>query len=314
MFLGTHLPCCPARPATLGATRRAQSPVTRSLWNLSLGLVGLLLTTAGVSAAVEESLPRFVGPPSREQPRLTNETGAPPVPYPAASEWLRQASLDPVPTLPSQLSVAANPTKPPTLLAQRDAAIPLEVIPHPRSGPNPSGLDHRRAQVPCFVAPPLSAITANIRALPAGELPADRARECATGYTLDPRLDFGWNHSDVHWSATCLCHKPLYFEEINAERYGYTVSRVLQPVISAGHFFFTIPALPYKMVVDRPCDCIYTLGHYRPGRLRPAALESPAAAGRGSDRGSRLHRRADLADSVTRPAKHLTTASAICVE
>jgi len=64
-------------------------------------------------------------------------------------------------------------------------------------------------------------------------------------------------------------HRPLYFEEINAERYGYTVCQALQPVISAARFFGTIPALPYKMVVDCPRDCIYTLGYYRPGSCAP---------------------------------------------
>jgi hypothetical protein len=40
-------------------------------------------------------------------------------------------------------------------------------------------------------------------------------------------------------------------------------------VISAGKFFFTIPALPYKMAVDPPHDCVYTLGNYRPGSCAP---------------------------------------------
>ena len=65
-----------------------------------------------------------------------------------------------------------------------------------------------------------------------------------------------------------MCHRPLYFEEIYLERHGYNFG-CAQPLVSAAHFFGRIPVLPYMMVVDRPCDCIYTLGHYRPGSCAP---------------------------------------------
>ena len=87
----------------------------------------------------------------------------------------------------------------------------------------------------------------------------------------DARLRCGWAATDFHWSATGLCHRPLYFEEVNLERYGYTVSPLLQPAISGAHFFLTIPTLPYKMVAQPPKECVYTLGYYRPGSPRRAA-------------------------------------------
>jgi hypothetical protein len=85
----------------------------------------------------------------------------------------------------------------------------------------------------------------------------------------DPRFWGGWAENNFQWSATRLCHRPLYFEQVNVERYGYTVSPVLQPVISGAHFFLTIPTLPYKMVVQPPRECIYTLGYYRSGSRAP---------------------------------------------
>jgi len=118
----------------------------------------------------------------------------------------------------------------------------------------------------CYQPPPLSALTVSI-GLPAGKLPSNAAAETAP--TGDTRLAGAWAVTEHHWSATCLRHRPLYFEEINAERYGYTVSHALQPIISAARFFATIPALPYKMAIDHPRDCIYTLGHYRPGSCVP---------------------------------------------
>jgi hypothetical protein len=78
-----------------------------------------------------------------------------------------------------------------------------------------------------------------------------------------------WSATTFAWNATCLCHRPLYFEEINLERYGYGCCESLQPAASAAHFFATIPTLPYCIGTDCPCECIYTLGHYRPGNCNP---------------------------------------------
>lgn len=267
MFSETHR--CLVRPAR--AYYVANSPATMPL-TLLLALVLSMLAPAGRRAAADESPIRFVGSPSRLQQRLTNETGTPAVPIQPAAE-ARFQTKDPAPDLPHNLLAAANLTSGgQILLTQDNTKSEAEVIPTPFQEPievdgiGPGGM----VEVPCFVAPPLSQVKANI-AFPAGDLPSDRARFCSadTPYVMDSRLDFGWAQFNFQWSATCLCHKPLYFEEINAERYGYTVSRLLQPVISGGKFFFTIPALPYLMTVDRPCDCIYTLGQYRPGDCVP---------------------------------------------
>ncbi|MGV3485511.1 MAG: hypothetical protein ACO1RT_13930 [Planctomycetaceae bacterium] len=78
-----------------------------------------------------------------------------------------------------------------------------------------------------------------------------------------------WQHSKVTWKASNLCHKPLYFEEVNLERYGHTAGPFAQPVISTAHFFANIAVLPYKMGVHAPSECQYTLGYYRPGNCAP---------------------------------------------
>ena len=57
------------------------------------------------------------------------------------------------------------------------------------------------------------------------------------------------------------------------ERYGHTWGPILQPLISAGNFFITVPLLPYKMGLEPPCECIYTLGYYRPGSCAPYILD-----------------------------------------
>ncbi len=71
------------------------------------------------------------------------------------------------------------------------------------------------------------------------------------------------------WKASNLCHTPLYFEDVNLERYGHTHGPVLEPVVQSAHFFANIAVLPYKMGVHSPKECQYALGYYRPGNCAP---------------------------------------------
>lgn len=76
------------------------------------------------------------------------------------------------------------------------------------------------------------------------------------------------------WKASNLCHKPLYFEDVQLERYGHTCCvPILQPVLSRVRFWLTIPVLPYFMGVYPPNECIYELGYYRPGSCAPHMLQ-----------------------------------------
>lgn len=74
------------------------------------------------------------------------------------------------------------------------------------------------------------------------------------------------------WKASALCHKPLYFEDVQLERYGHSVCPILQPAISGARFWLTLPILPYLMGTYPPNECIYDLGYYRPGSCAPHML------------------------------------------
>jgi len=78
-----------------------------------------------------------------------------------------------------------------------------------------------------------------------------------------------WDQLTYMWKASALCHKPLYFEDEQLERYGHSFSPCFQPFVSGAHFFCTLPVLPYCMGVEPPCECIYALGYYRPGSCAP---------------------------------------------
>jgi hypothetical protein len=90
------------------------------------------------------------------------------------------------------------------------------------------------------------------------------------------RLPFqprNWAPVTYMWKASGLCHKPLYFEQVQLERYGHDWGPVLQPFVSGAHFFGTIPILPYKMGLQPPNECDYSLGYYRPGSCAPYMIE-----------------------------------------
>jgi hypothetical protein len=84
-----------------------------------------------------------------------------------------------------------------------------------------------------------------------------------------------------------VCHRPLYFEEVNVERFGYSAG-ILQPAVSAARFFTTVPTLPYRMVVDRPAICQVDPSPHPPGTLAPRHRQLPP-----------LHLQAGLVQAIT---------------
>jgi hypothetical protein len=158
--------------------------------------------------------------------------------------------------------------------------LPAQQPPQP-AGVSPTGSPAAALPDPCSFAPhkPLSQLGINIAA-PEGKLPSDLAGSCweQINAQSDPCCDRRcWPILLYEWDATSLCYNPLYFEEINLERYGYGcgcccccgLGNCVQPFVSGAHFFGTLPILPYCMAHECPGDCVYTLGHYRPGSCPP---------------------------------------------
>jgi len=107
--------------------------------------------------------------------------------------------------------------------------------------------------------------------------------ECAIAGTAQVDLyNRGWQPSTMTWTASALCHKPLYFEQVQHERYGHSAGPFRQPWIDGAHFFGSAIMLPYSMALDPPWECEYTLGYYRPGSCAPYHIPpfpfSPRAA------------------------------------
>lgn len=92
-------------------------------------------------------------------------------------------------------------------------------------------------------------------------------KECRV--SQDVFMGRSWAPQTITWKASNLCHKPLYFEDIQLERYGHSHGPFAQPVHSTIHFFSNLILLPYNTGINPPNECRYALGYYRPGNCAP---------------------------------------------
>ncbi len=202
-------------------------------------------------------------PQSGDAPRLAavpQASSQSPAPQPATI-----SSADAVPAVASReitesqfrLAALQQPLPGPYSPLQPAEVLPIP-IPDSPAAPRIPTLDQDR---------PIAALTTNI-APPSGRLPTDLAADHFRG-DYPPWASRGYSELVYFWDAPALCYGPLRFEEVNLERYGYGCCHALQPFVSAAHFTGALFALPYNMV-NRPCwECIYPLGHYRPGSPVP---------------------------------------------
>lgn len=112
-------------------------------------------------------------------------------------------------------------------------------------------------------------LTADIRT-PPGELPynyaAAKLANQASNKSLDKSDNFMTLHP-YHVVSGSFCHLPLYFQECLLERFGSSHG-IFQPLVSAAQFYGTLPAMPYKMMVEPPLSCVCEPGQFNPARCR----------------------------------------------
>jgi hypothetical protein len=164
------------------------------------------------------------------------------------------------------------------------APIPLPrmapALSTPVNGDAPAPPMVRGAIVPCndlIRLRSIKEISHDIRPKQADILP----EECAI--SSEPFYGRSFGETCFMWKASALSTKAAYFEDVQLERHGHTkVCPELQPIVSGAKFFLTVPFLPYKMGVTPPEECVYTLGHQRPGSYTPYMREPLPISARGA--------------------------------
>ncbi len=124
--------------------------------------------------------------------------------------------------------------------------------------------------------------------------PSDTREECPLeeDRELLTTADRAFPDLTYMWCASNLYHNPLYFEDVQLERYGQVkCNEFTQSFVSVGKFGVQLIGLPYQMALDNPHSCRYSLGYYRPGDCAPrlkyrvplnaraAAVSAPVYAG-----------------------------------
>lgn len=164
-------------------------------------------------------------------------------------------------------SISIKSIPPAPHVAQRTQ--PETITPPPSTNPTITNQGESNQKITADISiKPMTAISLAINATQ-GTMPDNKAATVFKDNTSSPHIpwqsDRMWAPWMYYWQASEFCHQPLYFEEPNLERSGHQTCGCLQSALSGAHFFGTIPLLPYKIALDHPCTCQYTLGHSRPG-------------------------------------------------
>ena len=115
----------------------------------------------------------------------------------------------------------------------------------------------------------ITAVTTSEDGIGTGQVPETDRASTSGLVGLPTGFERGAPFTCVHWQASLVCHRPLYFEDAMLERHGHRRYGCLQPLASGAKFFTTIPLLPYLQTLRAPRSCVYDLGYYRPGSCAP---------------------------------------------
>ena len=234
--------------------------------------------TPGAESPLEDFGTPFGDMPELEQPgELDNEMPLPQDGQRFPPDTLQPpANAQPFDTTPGEF----QPSVPP-------GVVPGPPIPDVPPTPSPTAVeaDRERSEEAC------SESLENLRANTIDKLNLVISVTGAEGtdFPFECTIDDGtwhagrmWPQTTYLWKASALCHKPLYFEDEQLERYGHSWPGCLQPFVSGAHFFTRLPVLPYCMGVEPPMECVYALGHYRPGSCAPYLCNPVPISARGA--------------------------------
>jgi hypothetical protein len=242
------------------------------------GETGAAGSTDASTGTASDSQSPFVDTP--EPPATTLEPDALPMPEGLQNgvpetepNTLRQPAGQQQPTRP-QFPAPSQPEQTPPTEFQPQVGPPVTAAPADIPEPSETVMEVEQEKAQKFCADSLQ----NLRAKTINTLSLEISVTGTEGsdFPFECSIDNGtwhegrsWCQTTYQWKASALCHKPLYFEDEQTERYGHSFTPCFGPFIAGAHFFTRVPILPYCMGVEPPHECIYALGHYRPGNCAP---------------------------------------------
>jgi hypothetical protein len=171
----------------------------------------------------------------------------------------------------------------PMIRSTSPAALHVGVL-NPGAPVEPGGSGEGLASNAGLERKAVSELTARIAVTTAGETP-DAALPLLAAVPAErvhvPGTQRAWQSMSYYWDASHLIHQPLYFEDVNLERHGYSYG-VAQPVVSAARFFGRLPLLPYALAAHPHYKAEYALGDARPGSPAPYVHVRPPRDVRGA--------------------------------
>jgi hypothetical protein len=208
------------------------------------------------------------------EPSTTETAPAETEPLPPATDPFAN---EPIPTPPSDSTAPSDTTLPPADTIPAQEKLPPSDLSEGISTTSPASCSDYQSECMRAIR---ELQRRDITTIPVGLLiegveGEDFPCDCRLGGNVAAPQFAGrnWSRTNFAWKATGTCHKPLYFEDVQLERYGHSWNPVLQPFMSAGHFFGSVALLPYHMGIHPPGECQYTLGYYRPGDCAPYMIE-----------------------------------------
>jgi|688.fasta_scaffold37737_2 hypothetical protein len=94
--------------------------------------------------------------------------------------------------------------------------------------------------------------------------------------SIQDARDYGlWSDTPVLWDSPVFCYNPLYFEQVNLERYGIGYNRPVNAIVSGSRFFIDASLLPIRILQTPHKSCTCTLGYLRPGNCNPTYKSLP---------------------------------------
>ncbi len=228
---------------------------------------------SGEEVAPEASLPESSGVESVPEAPVTTEpvTTEPVVSEPVPADVVEPEDA-PIEALPAAESLPMVPVEaPPSEQALNQGAEPIVVQPTTPSDAPPT--PNVAIPVRNYTPKGIREVRLDIAPVKAGVLPEQRSDPATATFPQGTRMvgTNSWQETSCYGNYLFICHDPLYFEDQVAERYGEHWGKWIQPAVSAGKFFGSVPMAPYKFFANSLSEECY--GEDKYGQVRNGFAE-----------------------------------------